>query len=104
MDVDLNTASGVTHIEKMAFAHITMCRNAACRAENLAFFEFCAHLRNRSADFKSRTEWLEAFRAQRIELFAAQSDQLVFFFHNRIANVRRRRKMNRPMCDGLPMQ
>ncbi|PYK50821.1 MAG: hypothetical protein DME20_03395, partial [Verrucomicrobia bacterium] len=32
--------------------------------------------------------------AEGIELFAPQRDQLVFFFHVRIANVKRRLKMN----------
>ena len=71
-----------------------MCGDAARRTKGLAFFKSLAYLRNGAAYLKTRTERLDAFCAEGIELFAPQRDQLVFFFHVRIANVKRRQKMN----------
>src|SRR5437899_11751476 len=71
-----------------------MCGDAARRTKGLAFFKSLAYLRNGAAYLKTRTERLDAFCAEGVELFAPQRDQLVFFFHVRIANVKRRQKMN----------
>ena len=88
MDIDLNATGGVAQIQEVAFAHVAMRRDAPRRAKRLAFFKLLAHLRNRSAYVKSRTERLDTFRAEGIEFFAPQRDQLIFFFHRRRANVR----------------
>ena len=55
--------------------------DAARRAKSLPFFESLAHLRDRSANLEARTEWLDTFRAECVQFFAPQRDQLIFFFH-----------------------
>src|SRR5262249_9437329 len=45
---------------------------------------------DRSANIKSGAEWFDAFRAQRLEFFSSERDQLVFVFHIRTANVKPR--------------
>jgi len=92
--VDLNAAGGIAHVEEVAFSHVAMRRDAARRTKRLAFFKLTAYLGNRSACLKTRTERIDTLRAKRLEFLAAQRDQLIFFFHDRKANVRRRRKMN----------
>src|SRR6267143_5147495 len=70
MNVDLNPPRCVAQIEEMTFAHIAMRSNAASCAKGLAFFKLFAHLRNRSSYLKAGAEWLDAFRAKRVEFFA----------------------------------
>src|SRR5437870_2133271 len=81
IQINLNAASGVAQIQEVALAHVAMGRDAARRTKSLAFFELRAHLRNRSAYLKTCPEGLDAFRLNRIEFFAPQGDQFIFFLH-----------------------
>src|SRR6266480_1668573 len=73
--VDLNASSRIAHVEKVAFSHIPMRRDAACCTKRLAFIKLLAHLRDRPAHVKTRTERIYTFHAKRLELFAAQRDR-----------------------------
>src|SRR5262249_33725587 len=89
VDVNLNVPRGVAQVEKVAFAHVAMRRDAASDTTGFTFFKLLAHLRNRSANIKAGPKRIDAFRAQRLKFFPSERDQLVFIFHIRIANVRR---------------
>src|SRR5262245_66459343 len=62
--------------------------DTASDTKRFAFFKVLAHLRDRSVTIKSGAEWFDAFRAQRLEFFPSEPDQLVFVFHIRTANVK----------------
>src|SRR5207244_9111310 len=81
VDVNLNAPGRIAQVEEMAFAHVAMRGDAPRRAKSLPFLELLAHLRDRSAYVKTGAERLNAFRAERVELFAPQRDQFVFVFH-----------------------
>src|SRR5262249_32760564 len=89
VNVDLNAAGRVAQVEEVAFAHVAMRGDAARCTKRLGFLKLLAHLRNRSAYVKTRTERLDTFRAKCIKFFASQRDQLIFFFHRRTANLNR---------------
>ncbi len=89
MNVNLNAAGGVAQVEKVAFAHVAMRCDAAGDMTRFTFLKLLAHLRDRTANIKTGTERLDAFRAQHLKLFSSERDQLVFVFHIRTANVRR---------------
>src|SRR5205807_170564 len=72
--VDLNAAGGIAHVEEMAFPHVTMRGNTARHTKRLAFFKLLAHLRDRPAYLKGRTERLDSLSTQHVEFFAAQRD------------------------------
>ena len=74
VNINLNASGGIAQIEKMALAHVTMGGDTAGGAKGFAFFEFLAHFRNGSARLESGAEWLDPFRAQRVEFFAPQRD------------------------------
>jgi len=89
VNVNLNAARGVAQVEKVAFAHVAMCCDAAGDMTRFTFFKLLAHLRDRAANIKTSAERLDAFRAQRLKFFSSERDQIVFVFHIRTANVRR---------------
>ena len=90
MNVNLDAAGGVAKIDKVAFPHVAMRRDAPGRPQRFAFLEFFAHLRHRTARLESYpTKWIDAFPSQRVKLFAAQRDQFIFFVHLWRANVKR---------------
>src|SRR6266436_5599886 len=76
VNIDLNPTGDVTKVEEVAFAHVAMRSDTTRRTQGFAFFKLPVHLRYRSADFKARTERLDAFRAQSIEIFEAESNQI----------------------------
>jgi hypothetical protein len=89
VEIDLNAPGGITQVEKVAFAHVAVRGDATGDATRFTFFELLAHLRDRSANIKGGAEWFDAFRAQHLEFFSSERDQLIFVFHIRTANVRR---------------
>ena len=88
----------------MAFAHVAMRRDAPCGTKGLAFPELVAHLRNGSAYLESCSERLDAVSTERVEFFAPQRDQFIFFVHLRRANVKRSQKMNSLMFDEFVLR
>jgi len=60
-----------------------MRHDAPRRTKSLALLELLAHLRNGSAYVKTGAERLDTFRAERLEFFAPQRDQFIFFIHAR---------------------
>src|SRR6266478_5101793 len=59
VNIDLNPTGDVTEVEEVAFAHVAMRSDTTRRTQGFAFFKLPVHLRNRSADFKARTERLD---------------------------------------------
>src|SRR6266540_4546841 len=102
VNVNLNAAGDVTQVEKMAFPHVAMRRDAAGDTTRFSFFKLLAHLSDRAAHIKACAKRFDAFRAQRLKFFLSERDQLVFVFHIRTANLKPREKMNSPMLLGLP--
>jgi hypothetical protein len=102
VNVNLNAAGGVAQVEKMAFAHVAMRRDAAGDITRFIFFKLLVHLRDRAANIKMGAEWLDAFRAQRLKFLSPERDQLVFVFHIRTANVRRDTCFATLNREGLP--
>ena len=81
MEIDLNPPRGVTQVEELAFPHVTMRGDTARDTKRFTFFELRAHLRDRAADIKRCAEWIDAFRAERLEFFSSERDQVVFVLH-----------------------
>src|SRR5215813_9671436 len=81
-----------------------MCCNAAGDTKRFTFLKLLAHLRDRAANIKAGAERFDAFRAQRLEFFSSEREQLVFVFHIRTANVRRETRfatLNRSHTQGV---
>ena len=70
VDINLNPPGRVAQVEKVTFAHVAMCGDAASSAERFAFLKLGAHLCDRSVRLESSAEWLDSTRAKRIEFFA----------------------------------
>src|ERR1700730_3134802 len=87
VNIDLKPTGDVTEIKEVAFSHVAMRSDTTRCTQGFAFLKLPAHLCNRSADFKARTERLDPFRAEGIEFFEAECYQLIFFFDHRRANV-----------------
>ncbi len=89
MNVNLDTPGRIAQVDEVTLAHVAMRGNPSRGAERFSFLEFRADFSDRAVCVERRAKWIDASRAQVLELLAPEGDQFIFVFHWR-ANVNRR--------------